>query len=478
MLMPTVSTDQLVRQAWDPRQLRRLARAFNEVALGELTRGADARGPVRAPDFARRARALLKARGGPAQTPARLRQLAAASLHLGHPCYMAQQIPAPIPMAALVESALAALNQSIAVWDMSPAGTLVDRDLMDRFKALFGLPAAAEGSLTPGGSYANLTALLAARAALAPRAWKTGKARLAILAGAHTHYSISRAAGILGLGADCVFPIPANPCHQTDPAGIAAAARAARHAGYRQLVLVATSGSTATGSFDDLEAFADAARGLGAWLHVDAAHGGGFAFHPRRRALLKGIERADSIAFDPHKMMFMPLVAGALLVRQGERLRGAFEQNAPYLFSPVRREVADVGPFTIACSQRFDALKAWLVWKAYGPRLFAALVEATCATTRAAYDYCQDSSVLEPAHEPQSNILCFRLRYPPAAATAADARHWEIKEAVNASGRAYISSTVLEGRRAFRIVVMNPRSEPRHALRVMRVVEREARRLA
>jgi len=475
--MSTASTSPRAR-AWNQAELRRLGRSLADWAVAELTQ--NGAGPVRAADFERRARILLRTRVSPSKVPAWMRQLAAAGMRVNHPAYMAQQIPAPIPLAALVESAVSTLNQSLAVWDMSPAGTLVDRAVMDRFKGLLGFSKDAEGSLTPGGSFANLTALLAARAALDSKAWRAGGARIAILAGAHTHYSIARAAGILGLGADCVFPIAATPDFRTDPDAVPAAARLARRAGYRKFILVATSGSTPTGGFDDLAAFADQARKLGAWLHVDAAHGGGMAFSPRYKRLLRGLERADSVAFDPHKMMFMPLSAGAVLVRRGEHLRQAFEQHAPYLFSPpevaATRPVGDGGTFTIACSQRFESLKIWLVWNAYGPRLFADLVESVCATTQAAYELCQASRLLEPVHRPQSNIFCFRLRQPPVAGKAADALHWRIKEAVNISGKAYISSTVLEGRRGLRLVVMNPRTTAVHMGRVLRAVEAEARR--
>ncbi len=471
------STLETLRRAWDARELRRFARACGDLAVRELTQ--DGRGPVRAPDFERRARRLLAARpgGGAAAAPARLAQLIAASLHQSHPCAMAQQIPAPVPLAALAESVTAALNQSIAVWDMSPAGTLVDREVMRRFRRLLGYPAAASGTFTPGGSFANLTALLAARAALAPRAWRRGGGSIGILAGAQTHYSIARAAGILGLGADRVFAIPTDAAHRTDPAAVDAAAARARRAGCRRLILVATSGSTSTGSFDDLAALAAAARRLGAWLHVDAAHGGGLAFSRRLKPLLRGIGQADSIAFDPHKMMFMPLSAGAVLVRRGAALRGAFEQHAPYLFRPYPAPVADVGPFTLACSQRFEALKVWLVWQAYGPELFAAMAESACDAAQAAFHRCLASPRFEPAHRPQSNIFCFRLRRPPRAARAADRLHWRIMEAVNAGGQAYLSSTVLDGRRCLRLVAMNPRSRPAHAARVLAAAERAAQGL-
>lgn len=461
--------------AWDARRLQSLARALADLALAEMTQGSG--GTVRAPDYYRRGKKLVVARPGLAQVPGWLREVASAGLRINHPCYMAQQVGAPLPLAALVEPVTAALNQSIAVWDMSPVGTLLDRALMARFKRLFRYPATAEGTLTPGGSFANLTALLAARAALAPAAWRTGEARVAILAGAQTHYSVARAAGIMGMGSECVFAIPGNAQHQSDTGAIAATAQAARKRGYRKFILIATSGSTPTGSFDDLEAFAAEARRLNAWLHVDAAHGGGMAFSRRGRRLLRGLERADSLAFDPHKMMFMPLAAGAVLVRRGAQLRGAFEQHAPYLFSPVQREVGDVGAFTLACSQRFEALRIWLCWQVYGAGLFAAMSDATCTATRAAFDWCGRSKVLEAAHEPESNIFCFRLRRPPRGGAASDTRHWAVKEAVNASGRAYISSTVLEGRRCLRLVVMNPRTERAHVERVLRLVEREAGRL-
>lgn len=471
--MPTRA--QLVQAAWDAPRLRRAARALADLALAELT--LDTARKVRPPDFHRRGRALLRTRPTLAAVPAWLREVAASGLRLNHPCYMAQQVGAPLPLAALMEPVTAALNQSIAVWDMSPVGTLVDRALMDRFKRLFDYPATAEGSFTPGGSFANLTALLAARAALAPGAWRKGGARIALLAGAQTHYSVARAAGIMGLGSESVFAIPTNAQQQSDTGAIAATARAARARGYRQFILVATSGSTPTGSFDDLEAFAREARRLRGWLHVDAAHGGGMAFSARGRRLLRGLDRADSVAFDPHKMMFMPLAAGAVLVRRGGQLRGAFEQHAPYLFSPVRNAVGDVGAFTLACSQRFEALRIWLCWQVYGPALFAAMSEATCVAAQAAHAWCERSRVLEPLHTPESNIFCFRLRRPPRGGAAGDARHWAVKEAVNGSGRAYISSTVLDGRRCLRIVAMNPRTERRHVERVMRLIEREARRL-
>jgi L-2,4-diaminobutyrate decarboxylase len=388
--------------------------------------------------------------------PTLVRAVQKASLHLSHPRYIAQQVAAPIPAAALVESVVAALNQSLAVWEMSPIATPIDRDLMARFKKAFGYPRDANGSLVPGGAFANLTALLAARDALCAGASKTGKARIAVIVGFQTHYSLSRAAGILGLGTDAVFPVPLDRDFSTDVTRVPEVFTAARGAGFRKFILVGTAGSTPTGSFDDLVALRDAATKEGAWFHVDAAHGGGLAFSSLQRWRLKGIGLAHSITFDPHKMMFMPLSAGGVLVRDGAHLATPLKEQAPYLFGS-KRAWPDIGQFTIGCSQRFDALKVWLVWRAYGPQVWDALTTRVCDACHAAFRYCSQSDVLEPAHESQSNIFCFRLRRR-GSAVAYDRLHWTIKETLNESGFAYISSAVLDGRRVLRLSVMNPRT--------------------
>jgi L-2,4-diaminobutyrate decarboxylase len=272
--------------------------------------------------------------------------------------------------------------------------------------------------------------------------------------GAQAHYSIARAAAILGLGRDAVFKAPLDTEFCTDVQECNRAFALARKAGFRKFVLVGSAGSTPTGSFDDLVALSEIARKQRAWFHVDAAHGAGLAFSRRFRNRLRGLARADSLIFDPHKMMFMPLAAGGVLVRDGARLAEPLQEGAPYLFGS-KRHWPDLGQLTIACSQRFDALKVWLVWRVYGAELWDHLTSHVCDVTKAAYDYCSESKILEPVHQPHSNIFCFRLR---KRNRDSDRRHWTIKEELNESGFAYISSTVLDGSRVLRIVVMNPRT--------------------
>jgi L-2,4-diaminobutyrate decarboxylase len=345
------------------------------------------------------------------------------SLALSHPRYGAQQVAARIPAAALVESVVAAMNQSLAVWEMSPIATAIDRDLMTGFKKLFGYPLAAEGSLVPGGAFANLTALLAARDALVPQASKSGNARIAIIVGAQAHYSIGRAAAILGLGRDAVFKVPPDAEFCTDGSQVTRSFASARKSGFRKFILVGSSGSTPTG-FDNLVALAE---------------------------------------------------IGGVLVRDGARLLRPLQEQAPYLFGSQRRW-PDLGQITIACSQRFDALKTWLVWRVYGGELWDHLTTHVCDVAQAAFHYCSESETLEPVHQPQSNIFCFRL--PLQHDRDSDRHCWAIKEELNESGFGSISSTVLDGRRVLRIVMMNPRTTADDIRDILRRVEKIAIRMS
>lgn len=462
------SYDALVRQLWDPASVRKLSREMADIAADALLVND---GPVRTPGSEQIAATILRSGHSKPDLAELAREIQQASLHLSHPRFLAQQVAAPIPAAALAESVVAALNQSLAVWEMSPVATAIDRNLMSSFKRQFGFRSAAEVSLVPGGAFANLTALLAARDALEPGASKNGRARIAIIVGEQAHYSIARAAGILGLGRDSVFHVPLDSQFCTDVARVEGAFSAARRSGFRKFILVASSGSTPTGSFDDLVALRKAAGKHRAWFHVDAAHGAGLAFSKRYRWRLKGLNRADSIIFDPHKMMFMPLSAGGVLLRDGRYLSHCLQDQAPYLFGSKRRW-PDIGQITLACSQRFDALKVWLTWRVYGAQVWDALATHVCDVAQAAFHYCSESSILAPVHEPQSNIFCFELR--GATGVNSDLLHWRIKEELNESGFAYVSSTLLNRRRVLRLVVMNPRTTAADIHTVLPAVERIA----
>lgn len=393
------------------------------------------------------------------------------AIHLAHPMYMGHQVAPPLPHAALADALASLLNNSIAVWEMSPTGTLVEQQVIRWLIELLGYPPTADGTLVSGGSAANLTGLLAAREAVFPGSWRQGvangdAARAAVLVGAHAHYSIERAVGVMGLGSEAVVAVPER-AGRMDVAALESTVGALRAEGRVPMAVAATAGSTATGAFDDLGAIADAAARLRVWLHVDGAHGASALLSSKLRHRLRGIERADSLSWDPHKMMFMPISAGTVLVRDRRHLDAAVQQSAPYLFHPRPGEERsrDVGERTLQCSKRFDALKLWICLRHYGVEHFARLQETAVENAALLHRKLEAEPDFEPMHRPESNILCFR-HTPEGMADRdpgeVDEFQQDLRERYNASGRGWITATLLDERRVLRVTLMNPATEERH----------------
>jgi L-2,4-diaminobutyrate decarboxylase len=385
-----------------------------------------------------------------------LRALLEHSIQLHHPAYMGHQVCPPFPTAVIADLVISTLNQSTAVWEMSPIGTIVEQEIVRWLAGLAGYPPESLGTAVSGGSAANLTGLLAARARW--RARGRG-ARPVLLASADTHYSVARAGAIMGIGD--VVKIETDDAHRMDVHALRAALR--EH-GENVVAVVATSGSTATGAFDDLEAMRDAASDT--WLHVDAAHGASVLLSESLRHLVRGLDRADSFSWDPHKMLWMPLSLGAILVRDAQWLRRAFEADAPYLFH-AEREADNLGAVTIQCSKRADAIKLWLTLKLAGTQPFADALQQVTDVTRYLYEQVRASDDFEPMHEPMFNIFCFRHR-------GTDEQNLALRERLIRTGEAWITSTVLKGRRVLRVTMINPATERRHVDAMLAAVRRLA----
>jgi L-2,4-diaminobutyrate decarboxylase len=387
---------------------------------------------------------------------------------LAHPMAMGHQVAPPLPAAVWAEPLISAMNQSLAVREMSPAGTLIERGMIAWLADLAGLGPDAGGTFTSGGTEANFTALLAARAAAMPDAWQhgVGPDPPIIVCGEHAHYSISRAAGQLGIGVASVITVPTRG-HRLDVAALPDLLDRGAAAGRRIMAVVASAGSTATGTFDEIDRIAAVCEDRGLWLHVDAAHGGSALLSQRHRARLRGIERADSIAWDPHKMMLLPIPCSVVLLRDEARLDAAFAQAAPYLFhAEGRTRSQDQGVRSFACSRRLEALKLWVVLHRYGTDGLAALYDRLCRMAAALHERVERHPAFTALHAPESNILCFRWIGDGAAAAlddaALDARNLEIRNGWNESGDGWITSTVLDGRRVLRVTIMNPRTAEPH----------------
>jgi L-2,4-diaminobutyrate decarboxylase len=396
---------------------------------------------------------------------------------LVHPMSMGHQVAAPLPAAVWMEPVIAAMNQSTAVAEMSPSATVVETQFVRWMCDLIGWGRDAGGTFTSGGTEASFTGLLAARAAALPDAWENGVGAHppVVVCGEHAHYAMTRAVAELGLGYKRAIAVPSRD-HAMDPAALAATLERLASEGQRVMAVVATAGYTATGSFDDLEAIGALCEQHRIWLHVDGAHGASALLSDTQRHRVRGIERAQSVAWDAHKMMLMPLAAGMLLVRDEKALERAFAQQAPYLFhGPEEGRLWDQGTRSFQCSRRTDALKAWVALQRYGANGIAALYDHLCATTCALHEAIQARSDFEAMHAPQSNILCFRWVGDRSRDDASlDTLNRALRERYNRSGKGWITSTVLGGRRVLRVTLMNPRTTREHVLRLLDGLAEEA----
>jgi len=381
--------------------------------------------------------------------------------HLWHPRYVGHQIAGPLPTAVWTEPVTAALNQSVAVFEMSPVGTVLEHQVISWLCALVGFPSESGGTLTSGGTEATFTGLLAARAAALPDAWTNGVGAdpPVLLCGEHAHYAVTRAGAQLGIGMRNVLAVRSRD-YKLDPEALADRIAEFARDGRRVMAVVATAGSTATGSFDDLDAVASVCDEHGIWLHVDAAHGGSALLSNTHRERLRGIERVRSLAWDPHKMMLLPSQAGTLLVRDARELESAFSQRAPYLFADAHAERSwDQGPRSFMCSRRADALKLWVALQRYGADALGELYDYFCALARYLFDEIAERSDFVALHEPECNILCFRyVGSGRLNDEALDALNRELRERYNQSGEGWITATNLGARRVLRVTLMNPRT--------------------
>ncbi|MFL5509629.1 MAG: pyridoxal phosphate-dependent decarboxylase family protein [Gemmatimonadaceae bacterium] len=406
-----------------------------------------------------------------------------------HPMYMGHQTSAPLAVGVWMESVIGALNQSLAVWEMSPTASMIEHRIVAWLGKLAGYGAGAGGTLTSGGTEANFTAMLAARNAAMPDAWENGVGDNPpfVVYGEHAHYAVTRAIGQLGMGRRKGIPVPSRD-FRMDTEALRKSLDALRAKGQSVMAVVASAGTTATGSFDDLESIGALCAERGIWLHVDGAHGASALLSARPPRALNGLRYSHSLAWDPHKMMLLPLAAGMVLTRNERDLEGAFAQQAPYLFHAGKSSrVIDQGIRSFQCSRRADVLKLWFVMQRFGSSGLGRLYDHLCNTARLLYEAIEERDDFENVHEPESNILCFRYvgRRNGKGHTAANAeettRTDELNRAVrplyNQKGSGWITATVLQGRPVLRVTMMNPRTGAEHVRALLDGIVAQAREL-
>jgi glutamate/tyrosine decarboxylase-like PLP-dependent enzyme len=337
----------------------------------------------------------------------------------------------------------------------------VERQVIAWAAEAMGFPRDAGGVLLGGSSMANMVALLVARRAAVGEGVRTGGVeghKLTAYCSEAAHGCIPRAMDMAGLGTDALRLIPAHADHRMEIFALRQAIAADRAAGLHPFLVVGTAGTVDIGAFDDLNAVADVAREAGAWFHVDGAFGATAAFSPIYRALLSGIERADSLAFDFHKWVQVPYDAGCVLVRDRSLQLATFAQSLAYL-EGAERGIAGIPPWPRDLgpdlSREFRALKIWFTLRAYGADGIGRVVENSCDVARHLAARIGREATLEMLAPVPLNIVCFRL-----AQGAADLNRFnkDIVADLQESGIAAPSTTTIDGKLAIRAGIFNHRS--------------------
>jgi L-2,4-diaminobutyrate decarboxylase len=395
------------------------------------------------------------------------------SIRLHDPRYVGHQVPPPIPLASLWDAVGGVINNPMAVYEMGPWVTAVEQALIRTLVGQVGWTFPASGGIvTHGASLANLTAILVARNVRLGSAWEQGLAGASgpapkLVVQADAHYCLARAAGITGLGTSHVVPAPLDARRRMCPQRLDELLGSLRRAGHPLIAVAASSCATPIGAFDPLDAVAEVCRRHDVWLHVDAAHGGATLLSRRHRHLLAGVDQADSVTWDAHKMLYVPALCAFLLYRDQRHSYEAFRQNAPYLFDPAAPGMAefDGALRTVECTKRGATLGLWGLWSLFGPGLFEDLVDVTFDLAQTLHQKLLATDDFVPLHEPQCNIVVFR--HVPAGLRDASPEvqsefQRRLRRTVMEGGEYYLVGTTVDGQAALRCTLMNPLTTPDH----------------
>jgi aromatic-L-amino-acid/L-tryptophan decarboxylase len=337
----------------------------------------------------------------------------------------------------------------------SEAASHVERQALRWVGELVGYPGSG-GACTSGGMLSNLTALAAARERALPGSRRRGISGTpaAIYCSSEAHYSVVRAAEVLGLGSDGVRSIPIDGNRRMRPEDLAAALDADRGAGVTPIACIASAGTTLTGAVDPIGALADACASRGVWLHVDGAYGLPAAATPSAGHLFAGLERADSVSVDAHKWLYLPKACGVVLVRDANVLVEAFAHDESYMLHDENERLAV--DTTLEYSRPFRSLKLWLAFRTHGAEAFRAAIERNLEQARMLVGLVEQAGDLELVGTPGLSIVPFR--HLPGDGRDLDAHNLELSRLLLEDGRVYVSPAIVDGHAVQRPCIVNFRT--------------------
>ena len=383
------------------------------------------------------------------------------SIHLHNPKYMGHQVSPALPSAALSDLFSSFLNNSLAVYEMGSSGIAMERIVIKILASAIGFGSSADGVLTSGGTIGNLTAMLAARQNKSKNnTWKDGTQSgniPVVLVSEESHYSIDRAVRIMGLGDEGIIKIPVNEKHKLDVKIIERFYLKAVEEGKHVISLVANACSTSLGVFDPLDELAGFCQEKNLWFHVDAAHGGPAAFSGKYKQLVSGIEKADSVVIDFHKMLLHPSLITAVIFKDEDNSYQTFSQKAKYLWeSRDEKDWQNPGKRTLECTKNAMSLKVFFTLHTFGTKLFDDNVTVLFDLGKRFGELIKSMKNFELAVEPESNIICFRYKPASVNDAALNLLNKKIRQAIIEDGEYFIVQTEINTNLFFRTCLMNP----------------------
>ncbi len=410
--------------------------------------------------------------------------IAPHAMQVPSPRYYGLFNPTPLPIGVWADALASAINQNGAAWRNSPSASVIEARVLRWLCTLIGYSADSFGTLTSGGSEANLVALKCARdrahELVRDRGVRAAASDLVVYASEQCHYSFEKSVDILGLGRENLRKVATDELFHLGIPDLREEIERDLGAGRIPCCIAGSAGATSTGIVDPLDGLASVAEEYGIWFHVDAAYGGALAFSEKHKHLLDGIERADSVTIDPHKWMFVPFAAGATLVKGGGRvLRDAFDITPEYLSedrggSDVEYDFFRYGQLG---TRRFNALKVWMALKLLGVRGYARIIERQIELTNYLAARLDELKDFERVGQVETAVCCFRFLPEDARGmdeAARDSLQRSLQQRVEQSGEAWISTTVLKGRRALRVNVNSFLTEQRHIDNLVELLKRES----
>ncbi|GMW02395.1 MAG: pyridoxal-dependent decarboxylase [Candidatus Hydrogenedentota bacterium] len=403
-----------------------------------------------------------------------LREVMKSANHLHHPMHMGHQVSPPLLEAALCDLTASVLNNGMAVYEHGAAVTAMELQAVTWMAKVIGFGDQADGLLTSGGSVGNLTALLAAREAAMGRGIASRNAQLAVLGTEHAHYSINRAVRIMGWGDEGFVTVPHDESLRLRPEALEESFHDAQKSGMHVVAVVANACCTPTGTYDPLPAIADFCERRNLWLHVDGAHGAAACLSDKYRHLVSGIERADSVVWDAHKLLLMPALCTAVLFKSRSNTHAAFAEKASYLFDRTAEEERyNLGHRTIECTKRMLGLKLYATLACNGTQVLGGYVTHAFDLARSFAELIEAAPDFELASPPESNIVCFR--YTPSGARDLDRLQASTRQRLIESGKTYIVQVRLPKGLFLRTTLMNPLTSEKHLTMLLNLI-RESNR--